>query len=83
MKKQLISFDWAIRNLLRNKANFAILDGFLSELIAPDKDLKIIKLLESESNKNSEIKPDFHAKGLLKAKQELDILNLPAEERNT
>ena len=49
--KRLISFDWAIKRILRSKANFEILEGFLSELLAPDKDIKIVKILESESNK--------------------------------
>ena len=49
--QKLISFDWAIKRILRSKANFEILEGFLSELIAPDKDIKILKILESESNK--------------------------------
>jgi hypothetical protein len=30
---QLVRFDWAIKYLLRNKANFDILEGFLSELL--------------------------------------------------
>ena len=51
---RLITFDWAIKKLLRSKANFCILEGFLSELIAPDKDLKIIKILDSESNKSTQ-----------------------------
>jgi len=34
---------------LRNKANFGILEGFLSELIGED--IKIKSILESESNK--------------------------------
>lgn len=50
--RKLVSFDWAIKKLLRNKANFDILEGFLSELIKDD--LKILELLESESNQNSE-----------------------------
>jgi hypothetical protein len=35
MKKNipLVRFDWAIKKLLRNKANFDILEGFLSELL--------------------------------------------------
>lgn len=49
MAKQLIRFDWAIKRLLRSKANFGILEGFLSELLKQD--IKIINLLESESNK--------------------------------
>ena len=47
--KNLIRFDWAVKRLLRNKANFAILEGFLSELIGDD--IKIESILEGESNK--------------------------------
>ncbi|MEI6436471.1 MAG: Rpn family recombination-promoting nuclease/putative transposase [Bacteroidota bacterium] len=47
--KNLIRFDWAVKRLLRNKANFGILEGFLSELIGED--VKIESILESESNK--------------------------------
>jgi len=47
--KNLIRFDWAMKRLLRNKANFGILEGLLSELLGED--LKIDHLLESESNK--------------------------------
>ncbi len=47
--KNLIRFDWAVKRLLRNKANFVILEGFLSELISED--IKIKNILESESNK--------------------------------
>jgi len=47
--KNLIRFDWAVKKLLRNKANFVILEGFLSELL--NDDIKIESILESESNK--------------------------------
>ena len=50
MYKNLVRFDWAMKKLLRSKANFGILEGFLSELLKQD--LKILNLLESESNKN-------------------------------
>jgi predicted transposase/invertase (TIGR01784 family) len=50
--KKLIRFDWAIKKLLRQKANFVILEGFLSELLGED--IKIKQILESESNKQSE-----------------------------
>ena len=46
--KNLIRFDWALKRLLRNKANFSILEGFLSELLKED--IQIRQLLESESN---------------------------------
>ena len=48
--KKLIQFDWAIKTLLRRKANFPILEGFLSELLHTD--VVIESLLESESNKS-------------------------------
>jgi len=51
MKRQLVSFDWALKNLLRNKANFEILEGFFSELL--QRDIKIKNILESEGNKQS------------------------------
>lgn len=49
MIKQLIRFDWAIKRILRNKSNFDILEGFLSELIGED--VKIKHIADSESNK--------------------------------
>jgi len=49
--RKLISFEWAIKKILRSKANFAILEGFLSELLFDD--IKITEILESEGNKNS------------------------------
>lgn len=52
MSKKLIRFDWAVKKLLRNKANFGILEGFLSELLFDD--IRIEKILESESNQETE-----------------------------
>ena len=46
--RKLISFDWALKKLLRSKVNFEILEGFLSELLKED--ITIIEILESESN---------------------------------
>lgn len=50
--KQLIRFDWAMKRLLRNKANFVVLEGFLSELLGFD--VHIRNILESESNKTDD-----------------------------
>ena len=47
-----IRFDWAMKRLLRNKANHAVLEGFLSSLIG--KKFKIDRFLESESNQEDE-----------------------------
>ena len=49
-KRKLITFDWAIKRLLRSKANFGILEGFLSELLKED--ITILDVLDSESNKD-------------------------------
>ena len=48
--RPLISFDWALKNLLRNQANFVILEGFLSTLLK--KNIVVLSILESESNAN-------------------------------
>jgi predicted transposase/invertase (TIGR01784 family) len=47
-KRKLISFDWAMKKLLRSKANFEILEGFLSELLKDS--IHILEILESEGN---------------------------------
>ena len=51
--RKLITFDWAIKRLLRSKANFGILEGFLSELLKEE--ITILDLLESESNKDDKL----------------------------
>jgi len=48
MQRKLISFDWAIKKILRSKVNFEILEGFLSELLKDN--ITILEVLESESN---------------------------------
>ncbi|MGD9975126.1 MAG: Rpn family recombination-promoting nuclease/putative transposase [Desulfatirhabdiaceae bacterium] len=48
---KLIRFDWAIKSLLRNKANFDVLEGFLSALLN-DNEIRILNILESEGNQN-------------------------------
>jgi hypothetical protein len=52
MSKKLIRFDWAVKKILRHKANFGILAGFLSELLMFD--VTIETILESEGNKQYE-----------------------------
>ena len=51
-KRKLISFDWAMKKLLRSNANFEILEGFLSELLRYN--IHILEILESESNKENQ-----------------------------
>ena len=52
MAKKHIRFDWAAKKMLRDKKNFDILEGFLSELLKED--IIIEGLLESESNQEDE-----------------------------
>ena len=48
--RSMISFDWAMKRLLRNKANFEVLEGFLSELLRRKIIIKYIG--ESEGNRS-------------------------------
>ncbi len=55
MSTRIISFDWAIKYILRDKENFPILDGFLSSLL--QKDVEVLEIIESEStSENKDIK---------------------------
>ena len=47
-----IRFDWAIKHILRDKANFDILEGLISVLLGED--VEIVELLESESNQEND-----------------------------
>ncbi|WP_020506743.1 Rpn family recombination-promoting nuclease/putative transposase [Lamprocystis purpurea] len=62
--RRLISFDWAMKRLLRSKAHFGILEGFLTELLREE--IQILEILESESNK--ETAADKQNRGDLKAR---------------
>lgn len=47
-----IRFDWAMKRLLRNKANYAVLEGLMCSLL--NEKFTIKRFLESESNQHSE-----------------------------
>lgn len=49
---RLIRFDWAMKRLLRDKANFNVLEGFLTSLLGEE--IFIVELLESEGNADRE-----------------------------
>lgn len=51
-ENEYIRFDWAMKHMLRDKANFGILEGLISVLIKDD--VKIQEILESESNQDTE-----------------------------
>lgn len=52
-EENYIRFDWAMKRLLRNKANHAVLEGLLFALIG--KHIKIQQFLESEGNQEDEL----------------------------
>ena len=51
LQDRYIRFDWAIKRLLRQKANFDVLEGFLTVFIGER--ITIVELLESEGNQLS------------------------------
>src|SRR6185437_4054902 len=52
--EQLISFDYAMKYILRDKSDYSIIEGFLSALLATAnyKPVKVKAFLETESNKD-------------------------------
>ena len=46
-----IRFDWAVKRMLRDKANFAVLEGLVTVLIGTQ--IKILEILESEGNQEN------------------------------
>lgn len=51
-ESNLVRFDWAIKRLLRNKADFVVVEGLLKVLLG--RDVQIQKLLESEGNQQAQ-----------------------------
>ena len=47
-----IRFDWAVKRMLRDKANFAVLEGLITVLTGTK--VKIVEILESEGNQETE-----------------------------
>ena len=50
LRDKYIRFDWAIKRLLRQKANFGVLEGFLTVFL--NEPIKIVDILESEGNQH-------------------------------
>jgi hypothetical protein len=79
MSKKLIRFDWAMKKILRHKANFDIVEGFLSELLGYN--VQIRQILESEANKETE-DDKFNRVDILieTAKKELIIIEIQSTQ---
>lgn len=48
---QYVRFDWAVKRMLRDKANFGVLEGLITVLL--NEPVHIMELLESEGNQES------------------------------
>jgi len=51
-KDDVVRFDWAMKRMLRDKANFTVLEGLLTVLMREK--ITILELLESEANQQTE-----------------------------
>lgn len=50
VNNKYIRFDWAVKRMLRDKANFAVLEGLITVLLGEQ--ITISEILESEGNQN-------------------------------
>ena len=51
VSNKYIRFDWAVKRMLRDKANFAVLEGLIT--VMTGEQVKIVEILESEGNQES------------------------------
>ena len=49
-----IRFDWAVKRILRDKANFGVLEGLITVLL--EEPVHIVEILESEGNQELRVK---------------------------
>ena len=52
INEKYIRFDWAVKRMLRDKANFDVLEGLITVLLGEK--ITIVELLESEGNQEAE-----------------------------
>ena len=50
-ENRYVRFDWAVKRMLRDKANFAVLEGLITVLLGEK--IVITELLESEGNQET------------------------------
>ena len=66
VNNKYIRFDWAVKRMLRDKANFAVLEGLITVLTGEV--VKIEELLESEVVLSANL-PLNHAQSFCKTRQ--------------
>ncbi len=72
INEKYIRFDWAMKRMLRDKANFDVLEGLLTVLF--EEQVTIVELLESESNQDNS--DDKYNRVDIKAKNSRDEIIL-------
>ena len=77
--KQYIRFDWAMKRLLRNKANYGVLEGLLTTLLGEQ--VKIHRLLESESNQEDEF-DKYNRVDMLAENSKGDLILIEVQNNN-
>ncbi len=70
--EKYIRFDWAMKHLLRDKANYGVLEGLLTTLL--NEKIIIKRLLESESNRADDISERYRADLLIENAQNEEAL---------
>lgn len=50
-EENFIRFDWAAKRILRDKANFGVLEGLITVLL--NEEVRIVEILESEANQDA------------------------------
>ncbi len=76
---ELVRFDWFIKYMFRDKSDFDILEGFLSELLKEN--IQILEILESEGNQDKK-KDKFNRVDVMikNSKDELIIVEVQNNE---
>ena len=72
LQDRYIRFDWAIKRLLRQKANFGVLEGFLTVFLGEQ--IKIEEILESEGNQQ-DADDKFNRISRLRTQREISSLS--------
>ena len=72
MAGNYIRFDWAMKRLLRNKANWGVLEGFLTTLLKEN--ITILNTLETERNMDDDICERFRVNLLVENSEGEHIL---------
>ena len=67
IENKYIRFDWAVKRMLRDKANFVVLEGLITVLLGQR--VQIVEILESEGNQDSD--EDKYNRVDVKAKNDL------------